>query len=548
MTRRLLPALAMLAACGGKDSAAPLVTVASVTVNPATATIQVGQTVQLAATTKDAAGKVLTGRAVTWASSNTTVATVDATGLVSGAGQGSATITATSEGQSGTATVTVNPVMSEVHVALSSASPTNEYVVAIDGGSYGATPQVTSVTGQSMTSGALVLSVPVGGPYRVRAVDVQPGTDATTKLLTQSGKVENLSVPRGLPVNVSISLTPITATITAPASVSIGSPYQVSWVYTDPGSVLTAEGRFSSGSSPFTDLNAPCCNVLVQGTELSATSRQFVAILTAPQTAGTLYFQVINQAFGLGAGRNGFFVSPSTTCGESLRQVAVEPITGVRLALSTPTPTNEFIVAVDGGAFESTPQVSHLTGSSMTSGTLILGVPAGGPYRVRAIAVDPRPTYTTTFPMMNASGKADNVTVTSGSVTDVAVTLAPMSVTITAPTSVTAGSQVQISWTYTDPGAGLDRTPAAVDGRVRYSTSPMSQDLSGTQLSATGTALSPTSYQFTVTFTAPLTSGTLYFQVTAQTFDLTIPGTSRAGWYIDPSLSRGESLRQVTVQ
>jgi predicted RNA methylase/plastocyanin len=522
------------------------VPVASVTVSPATVTIEVGQTVQLAATTKDGAGNVLTGRTVTWGSSNTAVATVNATGLVSGVAQGSVTITVTSEAQSGTAAVTVNPAMSEVRVALSSASPTNEYVVAIDGGSYGATWQVTSVTGQSMTSAALVLSVPVGGPYRIRAVDVQPGTDATTKLVTQSGKVENVLVPSGLPTGVSISLAPIAATITAPGSVSVGSPYQISWVYTDPGSVLTAEGRFSSGSSPFTDLNAPCCNVLVQGTEVSATSRQFVANLTAPQTAGTVYFQVINQAFGLGAGRNGFFVSPSTTRGESLRQIAVQPITGVRLALSTPAPTNEFIVAVDGGAFGSTPQVSHLTGSSITSGTLILGVPAGGPYRVRAMAVDPRST-SSTFPIMNASAKADNVTVTTGSLTDVSITLAPISVTITAPTSVAAGSQVQISWAYTDPGAGLDRTPAALDGRVFYSTTPMTQDLTGTQLYATGTALSPTSYQFTITFTAPLTAGTLYYNVAAQTFDLSIPGTSRAGWYIDPSLSRGESLRQIAV-
>src|SRR5207237_6420334 len=46
---------------------------------------------------------------VTWATSDATVATVDAAGLVSGATAGSATITATSEGVSGTAAVTVTP-------------------------------------------------------------------------------------------------------------------------------------------------------------------------------------------------------------------------------------------------------------------------------------------------------------------------------------------------------------------------------------------------------------------------------------------------------
>jgi len=88
------------------------VPVASVTVTPASASVQVGQTVQLTATPRDANGNALSGRAVTWSSTNTTVATVSGTGLVRGATAGSATITATSEGQSGTSavTVTVAPV------------------------------------------------------------------------------------------------------------------------------------------------------------------------------------------------------------------------------------------------------------------------------------------------------------------------------------------------------------------------------------------------------------------------------------------------------
>jgi len=50
---------------------------------------------------------VLTGRVVGWASSNPAIATVSATGLVTGVAAGAATITATSEGKSGTAAITV---------------------------------------------------------------------------------------------------------------------------------------------------------------------------------------------------------------------------------------------------------------------------------------------------------------------------------------------------------------------------------------------------------------------------------------------------------
>src|SRR5437867_2274924 len=86
------------------------VPVASVTVSPASASVPVGPAVQLAATPKDASGNPLTGRTVTWASSNTSVGTVNASGLVTGVVAGSTTITATSEGQSGTSVVTVTLV------------------------------------------------------------------------------------------------------------------------------------------------------------------------------------------------------------------------------------------------------------------------------------------------------------------------------------------------------------------------------------------------------------------------------------------------------
>jgi hypothetical protein len=81
--------------------------VATVTVSPSSGTVAVGSTVQLTATLRDATGNVLTGRTVTWSSNNTGTATVNGTGLVSGVAAGSATITATSEGRSGTSAMTV---------------------------------------------------------------------------------------------------------------------------------------------------------------------------------------------------------------------------------------------------------------------------------------------------------------------------------------------------------------------------------------------------------------------------------------------------------
>ena len=100
------------------------VPIASIAVSPATSTLTVGQTAQLTATPKDANGDPLTGRVITWVSDNATVAAVEGSGLVTAkAAGGPVTITATSEGKSGIASVTVIPIpVASVTVTPSSAS------------------------------------------------------------------------------------------------------------------------------------------------------------------------------------------------------------------------------------------------------------------------------------------------------------------------------------------------------------------------------------------------------------------------------------------
>ena len=89
-----------------KQNTGPSGPVASVSVTPVSASLEVGQTVQLIAVAKDSAGAVV-NRPVTWSSSSGLMATVSSVGLVMGHKAGSPTITAMSEGKSGTATITV---------------------------------------------------------------------------------------------------------------------------------------------------------------------------------------------------------------------------------------------------------------------------------------------------------------------------------------------------------------------------------------------------------------------------------------------------------
>ena len=88
-------------------TAQPPAPVASVSISPSSTSVQAGSTVQLSVVTRDANNNVLTGRVISWQSGNTAKATVNSSGVVTGVDTGTVQITATSEGVSGTASVTV---------------------------------------------------------------------------------------------------------------------------------------------------------------------------------------------------------------------------------------------------------------------------------------------------------------------------------------------------------------------------------------------------------------------------------------------------------
>jgi Tol biopolymer transport system component/uncharacterized protein YjdB len=81
--------------------------VSSVELDAAEATLAEGETRQLQAVAKDAAGRVLTDRAVTWASGDASVVTVDSAGQLTAVRIGQADVTATVEGRAATARITV---------------------------------------------------------------------------------------------------------------------------------------------------------------------------------------------------------------------------------------------------------------------------------------------------------------------------------------------------------------------------------------------------------------------------------------------------------
>lgn len=197
------------------------IAVASVAVAPSSGALLVGATLQLAATPQSATGAALPGRAVAWSTSNPTVATVSSSGLVTARAAGAATISASSEGKTGTAAITVT-------------------------------------------------AVPVA------AVTVEPAAFT----LLAGGSVQLLATPRDSAGNALAGRT-ITWGSAAPAVATVSTSGRVS-ALTAGQALITATSEGKSGSSTITVLAAPVASVTVQPSAVTLTagdSYQMTAVL-----------------------------------------------------------------------------------------------------------------------------------------------------------------------------------------------------------------------------------------------------------------------------
>jgi len=169
--------------------------VTSITVDPVSAGITAGGTQQFTATPRDGGGNALSGRSITWSSGTPGIATVNGSGLVTAVGVGTTLITATCEGISGSAIVTVHGALAITTGALTAGSVGGAYsqTLAATGGdgvytwtvSAGALPGGLSLDGDTGTIGG----VPAGaGSYdftiQVTSGDGQSATKALTIIVS----------------------------------------------------------------------------------------------------------------------------------------------------------------------------------------------------------------------------------------------------------------------------------------------------------------------------------------------------------------------------
>ena len=175
-----LPAtlLAVLAACTPTDTttAPGAVEVASVVVAPDSAVGDIGGSLQLSASARDANGQAIGGERVSWTSSTPSVASVDSLGRVTFLSAGTSEITAAARGRSGRGRVTVRPptlqslVLTPTAATLDSGA-TQQFAVAgtWSDGSTATPPVVFTATGGTITTGGLYRAGAAAGTFRVIA-------------------------------------------------------------------------------------------------------------------------------------------------------------------------------------------------------------------------------------------------------------------------------------------------------------------------------------------------------------------------------------------
>jgi trimeric autotransporter adhesin len=449
--------------------------VATVTVAPNPATIIVGQTGTLAPTVTDVNGTVVTDRVVTWSSSNTAVATVSSTGVVTGVSIGSATITATSEGKSGSSGVTIAPVpVGSVAVSPATASivqghtqqlavtvkdlngtVVTDRVVAwsssnaaaatvsstglVTGVAAGATTITATSEGKSGTASVNVTAVPVGSvsvspnPASVISqqttaltptVKDQNGTVVTDRVVTWSSS--NTSVATVSSTGVVTGGTPGTATITATSEGKFGSA-TVNVLVPPVGSVAVSPPTASiptAGSTTFTaivkDVNG---NVVTNRVVTWSSSNVLVATVSPASGA----------VFGLIPGTATITATSEGVSGSGTVTVALVPVGSVTVAPSTAS-----VVSGSTSTFTATVKDANgtvVTGRSITwtsSNPAVATVTASGVATGLAVG-----TTTITATSEAKSGTA-TLTVTAGPIASVQVSPPSASVKVNETVQLTA--------------------------------------------------------------------------------------------------------------
>ena len=409
----------LFVSCGGNPTPASTKpttpappSLSSITLTPHAASVQVGVTQQFTAAPKDQYGNSMAGGPLTFASSNTAIATISTTGWATGIAVGTSTITVASDGISTSALLTVT---SPPNFTLSVAPST---LIVTQGSSVPSTITVNP-TGGFTSSVSLVAS---GLPSGVTASFTS--TSATTSILTLTASSTATTgattvvitgtsgdlTPQITPINLTVA--PLPSVLTkisvspASASIQIGSEQSFTAVGIDQyNKLMTGIGFTWATNSNCVTLNESSATGVCRGTASIVASAQGVSsspalltVLPPPPALTTITLTPANPSI-LTTGSQQFAASGVDQYGN--------PMSGITFTFAS-----------------SNPSVATISATGLATGA---GGPTGGTSTITASSqrISASTTLTTTRPasiLTTIAVTPLTATVPAGSSTSFAVT------------------------------------------------------------------------------------------------------------------------------
>lgn len=381
---RKLGTVQVAASAGGRSGFAEVTVtatpVATVHVSPANRSLYVEESFQFTAEARDGAGNALADRPITWSSNNPGIATVSASGLVTALSPGGAIITASAEGKSAPASVTV----SAVPVASVQVKPSSQSLVVGQAAQLEAQPLDASgspLVGRVVlwsTSDASVASVTSTGvvtavaPGTATITATCEGRDGTSLVSVASRPPNAVVVTPAQALVLEGATTPLSAQVLDPqGSVIPGAP--IAWASSDDalatvsssgvvtgvgaGKVtITASSGGKSGTSQVTVLPIPVGSVVITppapfvtvGRTVALTAEALSAtgaplpgrnITWSTSTPGVAQVSATGMVTGVSPGTAVIFASADGVLGWVTVRVGVIPVSSVTVTPATPTLT-----------------------------------------------------------------------------------------------------------------------------------------------------------------------------------------------------------------
>jgi uncharacterized protein YjdB len=472
---------------GGADLTVATKNVASVAISPNPASAAVGQKARLTATVKDASGGALTGRTVTWTSGNPAVATVSANGLVTAVSVGTATISASTGGVTGTAqfqsttvaaaSVSVSPSAPNVRVGedvqlTATATDAGGNVLASRVPTWSSSNPIVATVSSSgrvtgVSKGTATVTATVDGksaPASVSVANAAPAPVASITVTLSASSInagqstQAVAVTRDAAGNVVTGRT-IAWSSAAPALATVSASGVVSALAAGSVSIsATSEGVSNSATLIITGSTQPVATVSLSApsTSMIAGQTQALSVTLKDASGNTLTGRTIawsssstsvatvspsGQVTAIGAGSAVITATSEGKSGTLTLKVAAAPVDPpASVAVTAPATTLAIAQTTQATAVPKDSKGTPLTGRTVTwssSSPNIATVSATG--LITAVAAGTVAIKATVDGVVGTLGiTVSGSTSTSGTVTTVRVTLAQAVVQVGGSTQATA--------------------------------------------------------------------------------------------------------------